>query len=486
MFFVMVALLLIVFVNLAIFLFHYQHNHRNFIQASYDVFSNAGHASRQPQRSIDCKGGEFLTNAVRKFSNFTVDLNNSYPRQFDAGLRNFSYEFNHADYKQADFWKEFSGYEALPTRPAQTYRGYISVLHVGQELSQCTRLLLQLCMYATVTHRKVVAPRMRNGEMGMYGLPFGDFFNVSGLNKHLKRFGYSELASEEEFSRNCDNERKRVVVVIHKRPNWRKGPFTLRDKFGTYDKLVEQGWINCSEQVTTLPKPLRKYQMSDIDFYCMHGLVFENYTTFNEKILGDSKCLYISSWVHMYNMSWHEIRPPGVPIAFRLLYWYANPTAEIIKEVNAFTEMRIRKPYVAIHIRGVKFKNKTFLRPCFELALEFVNALRRAHKVKTLFLSTDMSQFGGITNKDHDSHQLFTEMSGAVTYDPEVTKVFKSVDRWKVSLSEVRIMSQADHLITVGQGSFGRFIRHRYLWEHRNRQNWTLSTVCMETTTRFF
>ena len=484
MVFAIVALLLIVLVNLATLVFHYKQNHRDFNQATYDIVSSDGHANSQPRSRIDCKGGEFLTNAVREFSNFTVDLNNSHPRQFDAGVRNFSYEFNHVD-KEFVISREFSGYEALPTRPPQTYLGYIYLLGVGQELSQCTNHLFEFCLYATTSHRKLVAPRMHNGQMGWNGLPFGDFFNVSSLNKDLKRFGYSELASEEEFLRNCDNERKRVAVVFYEKPA-KRGPYSLRDRDGTYEKLVKKSWMNCSGQVTTVPKPLRKYKMSDIDFYCMHGDLFRDFKTFNEKILGDSKCLYISNWVHMYHMGWEKRLPRGYPMPFKLLYWYANPAAEIIKEVNAFTEMRIRKPYVAIHIRGVKFRNKTFLQPCFELALEFVNALRRARKVKTLFLSTDMSQFGGITNKDHDSHKLFTEMSGAVTYDPEVTKVFKSVDRWKVSLSEVRIMSQADHLITVGHGSFGRFIRNRYFWEHMNRENWTLSTVCMGTTRRYF
>ena len=96
-----------------------------------------------------------------------------------------------------------------------------------------------------------------------------------------------------------------------------------------------------------------------------------------------------------------------------------------------------------------------------------------------------MSKFGGLTNKDKNSHQLFADVSGAVIYNPEVTGMLKGRDRWKVSLTEVRLLSQSDHLITIGQSSFARFIRNRYFWEHRNRENWTLSTICMKTARRF-
>jgi hypothetical protein len=111
--------------------------------------------------------------------------------------------------------------------------------------------------------------------------------------------------------------------------------------------------------------------------------------------------------------------------------------------------------------------------------MEFVNALRRTRKVKTVFLSTDMSEYGGITNRDKITHHSLATQAAAVTYDPSVTKRFTSrVDRWQVSLAEVSLLSQGDHLITIGHGSFNIFILNRFNIEHLKSTNWTWATIC--------
>jgi hypothetical protein len=326
---------------------------------------------------------------------------------------------------------------------------------------------------------------MSNGAMRLGGRPFGEFFNVSRINPQLRRFGYSELAGEEEFWSECDGERKTVLVAFYEKPV-RKGSlqfFTPRDKLDAYERVKKLRWFNCTAEILTVPKVFRKYR-NNTDFYCFDSALLRDVKTINEK-LGSSKCVFLNTWNELWTLNFRKLAPDGAPVAFKLLYWFLDPSIEIINEARAFQEKRIQRPYVAIHIRGAKFKNQSFLRPCFDIALEVVKALRRTRKVKTLFLSTDMSKFGGLTNKDKNSHELFANISGAVTYNPEVLKMLEGRDRWMVSLTEVRLLSQSDHLITIGQGSFGTFIRNRYFWEHRNKEDWTLSTICMKTAKRF-
>ena len=452
--------------------------------AKSNYFHKTADVETDPPRRQNA--GEILSSRVQKFSRFIVELNNSDAQQFDSGVLNFTYKSGHM-HALKTFLEEFSGYDSFPTsQTSSKYRGYIYTMGVGQELSQCTRHLLELCLYAATSNRKCVTPQMRNGAMKIGGQPFGEFFNVSRLNKQLQRFGYSELASDEEFWTNCDGERKTVLVVFYEKPV-KKGSlqfFAPDDKLGMYERVKKHGWLNCTKEIVKVPKMFKKYE-NNTDYYCLEPNLFGNLKTINDKILGDSKCVFITQWNEQYKVNWRKITRDGAPGAFKMLYWFLDPSLEIINEARAFQEERIERPYVAIHIRGAKFKNQSFLRPCFDIALEFVNALRRTRKVKTLFLSTDMSKFGGVTNKDKNSHQLFADVSGAVIYDPEVTKMLKGRDRWKVSLTEVRLLSQSDHLITIGQGSFGGFIRNRYFWEHRDKQNWTLSTICMKTATRF-
>ena len=436
--------------------------------------------TEQYHNDVKNNSGQILANKYKKFNYLIAEVDDSSPQKYISETLNFSYSCD-----QMHRSSSFSTYESiLPKQETPAYRGYIAVLGVGQELSQCTKHLLALCLYASTGRRMVVAPRMAGGRMGMKGVPFENFFNISRLNKQLLRFGYSELASEEEFTRNCGDERKTVVFVSYGNPAAKA--LKARDKNTLYEKVLKHGWINCTGMNARLP-PLFNKNKDANDVYCIHENLFGDIQSFNEKILRDSKCVVINQWNQLYNVHWNNIMRPSVPDAQAVQHFYLDPSSQIVDEVNTFRSLRIQRPYIGIHVRGQRFKNQSFLHPCFDIALEFVNALKRSRNVKTVFLSTDMSEFGGILNKDKNSHQLFAEKSGAVVYDPKVTKKLNVLDRWMVSLAEVRLLTQSDHLVTVGQGSFGAFIRARYLWERETTDNtWTLTTVCRKTAARYF
>ena len=206
-----------------------------------NYFYRTAIAETDPPRRQNAE--EILSSRVQKFSNFIVELNNSDVHQFDSGVLNFTYKYDHMD-AQKTFLEEFSGYDSFPTsQTSSRYRGYISTMGVGQELSQCTRHLLELCLYAATSNRKCVTPHMSSGAMKMGGRPFGKFFNVSRLNRQLRRFGYWELASDEEFWTNCDGEREKVLVVFYEKPVG-KGSlefFAPHDKLGMYEIVMKHG-----------------------------------------------------------------------------------------------------------------------------------------------------------------------------------------------------------------------------------------------------
>ena len=312
--------------------------------SNYFYVTASGETGPPRRHSFEYNAEEILSSRVQKFSNFIVELNNSEAQQFNSSILNFTYKSYHMD-AQKTFLKEFSSYDSFPTNQTSSkYRGYIYTMGVGQELSQCTRHLLELCLYAATSNRKCVTPQMRNGAMKMGGRPFGEFFNVSRLNKQLRRFGYSELASDQEFWTNCDGERKKVLVVFYEKPV-RKGSlqfFAPHDKLGMYERVMKHGWLNCTEEIVTFPKMFKKYK-NNTDFYCLDPNLFGSLKTINEKILGDSKCVFITQWNEQWKVNWRKITRDGAPGAFKILYWFLDPSLEIINEARASFSRRAHR-----------------------------------------------------------------------------------------------------------------------------------------------
>ena len=123
---------------------------------------------------MECNGGYLLARRIQNYSRFIAELNNSFPRQFDSGLLNFSYHYAHVDQGRIleenieyNLTHKYMKYTSLHMEKTKVkYRGYIHIMSAGQELSQCTKHLFRLCFLAAISHRKVAAPRMKRGRMG--------------------------------------------------------------------------------------------------------------------------------------------------------------------------------------------------------------------------------------------------------------------------------------------------------------------------------
>ncbi len=250
---------------------------------------------------IECNGGYLLANRVRNYSRFVVELNNSFPRQFDSGILNFSYSYKYIDqgriveerveYNLTDTYRRYTSLHMGETKVK--YRGYIYIMAAGQELSQCTKHLFRLCFLAGTSHRKVVAPRMKRGRMGWpVGVDFGEFFNIPLLNKQLLKFGYSELATQEEYLKSCENEKKTVVIVIYGLNRVTRG-IEPSENNNLYRQVLEVGWVECSVHVT---QGFLKLDKNTTNYFCVHYTIFRSIQVFNEKILSDNKCVIIPQW----------------------------------------------------------------------------------------------------------------------------------------------------------------------------------------------
>ena len=304
-------------------------------------------ASKKPWESrveVECNGGYLLARRIQNYSRFIADLNTSFPRQFDSGVLNFSYNYAHVDQGRIlaenieyNLTDKYMKYSSLHMEKAKVkHRGYIHIMSAGQELSQCTKHLFRLSFLAATSHRKVVAPRMKRGRMGWEnGVDFGDFFDLALLNQQLSKFGYSELATQEEYLKSCKSEAKTVIIVIYSLNRLTRG-IKQRDNNDLYRTVLELGWVECS---THVQEGFLKLTKNTTEYFCVHYTIFRSIQVFNEKILRDSKCAVIPQWNELgdewWNNTFHQMKKANVPKPRRILHWFSTPSKAIVDEVSA-------------------------------------------------------------------------------------------------------------------------------------------------------
>jgi hypothetical protein len=205
---------------------------------------------------------------------------------------------------------------------------------------------------------------------------------------------------------------------------------------------------------------------------------FNDIPTLRRTVLKNAKCIEIPTWGDHGGMS------EGGPNRLspdEIFHYVLNPSDMIVNEVNAFTEKYLERPYVAIHMRANHINSlPSTINRCFKLALKVVEALKAKRGVKSIYLSTDMNEFGGAGAYDPGHEEYFAAISGAIRYEPNATGLLTHISRSSISITNVLLLRKSDHLIALGAGSFHGFVMGQFLREHfeKDPKTWSMIRMC--------
>lgn len=202
------------------------------------------------------------------------------------------------------------------------------------------------------------------------------------------------------------------------------------------DHINYKGWVDCTPKSKKITNETKKY-------ICTNRFPVVKP---QKSVLKNAKYIKIPIWIDpgLNNTNMGESRLH----TDRVFNYLAKPNDLLIEEAKTFRELTLRRSYIAIHIRSGHIRRfPSTVQRCFKLALEFIKALKSTRNVKSVFISSDMSEYGSPVNRKHFQDE-FAAMAGAVTYDPRVTGKLKIVEMYMVSLTEMLVLLQGDHLIT--------------------------------------
>jgi hypothetical protein len=182
-------------------------------------------------------------------------------------------------------------------------------------------------------------------------------------------------------------------------------------------------------------------------------------------------------------------------VSSKEIHFLLEPSLSILNEAEIFTESHLRtgSGYIAVQVRGEKVviqHNLTRLKKCLRLLVNVIKNTKKSFGISKVFVATDMSDFGSGSwagsskTKDLDAHALKIIQStlmtriDAVVYKPSAD--WRTPDRGAVSLVELSIIARAQHLLTIGTGSFQEWAVAKFLKFHKDDdpQLWSLTRLC--------
>lgn len=371
--------------------------------------------------------------------------------------------------------------------------GYVQVYYpYWEQITMNTRAFLALAWQAKLGGRKLVQTMVKDSGFKREGHSLGIYFDLTHLNSMLKASEYAALAKRKEFKAECllANANHVIVHFLYKAKNAEQNTrkrFRLSKK--QYNNISQnakaKGWTDCSF-IGEFVK-----MGSDSKFICVDPFVITEWTRLESEVVRGAKCLTILIWRGIGGSFRTYFSAKGAKVSARDLQFTLKPNAGIYKEVEKFKKAFLRGPYIGVHIRGEKVVIRYSLerlRKCLHLLVEVIQVLKESSNITQVLIVSDMSDYGSgswkgsLKNERHDDNTLknlresLISSTGGVVYAPSAD----SPDRGVVALVEMTLISQAQHLIRIGEGSFQEWIVARFLEQYRDHSNlpWSLITMC--------
>ena len=391
-----------------------------------------------------------------------------------------SYMFDYVAYNTS--FKDLQRVKNITQRPMKQVKptlwdGYLKVHRYGEELSKQMKIFLAVPNFPGFQKMKLVAPRFTNGYSKSNGpTPFDAVYNLDELNQVYSNNGYPPIVSDKEYDDVCKHSKPIYSVVFVPPPeNDRRQRYAkeIREKLYGKDGKGEAQWTICDGE--NIPRGVG-VSKNKRDVICTTFRF--NISILRQSVLKDVKCIEVPEWTDHGLID--QSGPNGLS-PYDIFHYLLNPSDVLINEANTFIEQNLEKPYIAIHIRSLHISEApSSVERCFMVGMGIIDALKKKRGVKSIYISTDMNKYGGKSSYVPGFEEYLAEKSGAVRYNPKTTGRPKDLSRTAISITNVLILSQSDHLIAIGSGSFREFVMTQFLKKHfeKDPKTWSMVRMC--------
>ncbi|CAB4019343.1 Hypothetical predicted protein [Paramuricea clavata] len=379
---------------------------------------------------------------------------------------------------------------------------YMFVFHHYEQFGKTTENFVQLCSIAAYGSRAVVEPFVRDSRMcglesGWWGealtpsrlfKPLSLYFDMKALNEILSQNRYATVRPLTEFKQVCNKTTSNVTIVhflYHDGKETTKKWFRLSEK--DYQMISLQanrtGWTECPFIDKGLNISRRLGQMEADRQLCVNAEKVIDHKQFENDILQGDKCVVITYW-RGFGMDRTHFKPK-VKLNAREIVHRLRHSNLILQEAELYRRTFLEKSYIAVHVRSERqllWYSEIFFLKCVDAVTRRVLQLKQKYGMSTVFLATDLTQYGSDTLLPNNRKRLkrfdklLMDKLKPKRYSPHLTDP-SLMDHGVVAIVEMNILSHSKHLVTLGSGSFQEWVMALFM-DMKKGQDWTISRVC--------
>mgnify|MGYP002803539850 FL=1 len=381
---------------------------------------------------------------------------------------------------------------------------YIFVFHHYEQFAKTTENFVQLCSIATYGLRTVVEPFVRDSRMcglttGWWGealtpsrlfKPLSLYFDVKAMNELLSRNHYATIRPLTEFRKVCNKTTSDSnLTIVHFL--YQDGKKTTKKWFNLseedYTNILLQtdkaGWTKCPFIDKGLNISRRIGESVAGRQLCVNAEKITDHKKLESDILQGDKCVVITYWKGFGADRTHF--NPKVKLSARAIVHRLPQSNLILKEGELYRKTFLEKSYIGLHVRAERqlswYSEKSFLH-CLDSVVRRVLKLQQKYGINTVFLATDLTQYGSDTLLPNNKNSLkrfekiLMDKLKAKRYSPHQTDP-PLMDHGVIAIVEMNILSHSKHLVTLGSGSFQEWVMALFM-ETNKGQDWTISRLC--------
>lgn len=392
---------------------------------------------------------------------------------------------------------------------------FLFVLHHYEQLGKATENLVQLCAIANEMGRTVVQPYVRDSRMcgvpgGWYGelrrksrlfRPFDVYYDVQHFNQLMTKSNYATLTKLSVFKDVCANEGTTFVHFIYAGPDAEE---SLRKWYNItseqYNKIMSaiqpQGYCECNFIDRGLNISNRIGKIKAGRQLCVDPEIIRDIAVLENNVLQNDRCVVVVHWRGIGRNRTH-FRPKVTIKPWEIVTSLAHSNL-IRSEVSRYKEVSFldNNPYIAVHVRSERqlhWYGADKLKRCLSVLIELVKKLKKRHKIKHVFVATDLSVYGSDTfalpsaqtdttlrSKLAAIQQDLLDRLKPLFFTPHGKRNSVLYDKGVVAITEMNLLFGGSHLVTLGSGTFQQWIMDVFVKNHSNdeHQTWTITRVC--------
>lgn len=383
---------------------------------------------------------------------------------------------------------------------------YMFVFHHYEQFGKTTENFVQLCATAAYGSRLVIEPFVRNSRMcglrtGWWGealtpsrlfKPLSLYFDVKAMNELLSQNLYATVRPLAEFKKMCNKTISNLTIVHFFYKDGKESTkkwFRLSDSDyeSIFLKINRTGWTDCPFIDKGLNISMRLGETKAGRQLCVNAERVIDHKQFENDILKGDKCVVITYWKG-FGMDRTHFNPNITTLNSRQFVHKLRPSDLILQEAELYRRTYLEKTFIALHVRSERqllwYSEKSFLK-CVDIVIRIVLKIKQKYGINTVFLATDLTQYGSDTLPSHNQRRLrgfqklLMDKLNPKRYSPHKTDP-SLMDHGVVAIVEMNILSHSKHLVTLGSGSFQEWVMALFKETKKGKEqlDWTISRVC--------